>query len=125
MTRRPWLALALLAGACASRDRHHRRGVVDQHRRPARRRSAAGHVGTGVAGEPRFVVNDGGVVKPYAEVHEPFRYFVRPDGDLAAIGDLKFAAAITRGTSRPTRSSRSRLARPAVRCGSSTARSAW
>ncbi|MBK7074869.1 MAG: hypothetical protein IPH44_21480 [Myxococcales bacterium] len=97
MTRRPWLALALLAGACASET-----GIIVEVSWtnidvPPDADRLRVYVGTGVAGEPRFVVNDGGVVKPYAEVHEPFRYFVRPDGDLAAIGDLKFAAAITRG----------------------------
>lgn len=98
MTRRPWLPTALLAVAACASDT----GIIvevqwSEGDVPPDADRLRVYVGTGVAGETRFVVNAGGVVKPFAEVHQPFRYFLRPDGDVAAIGDLKFAAAITRG----------------------------
>jgi len=98
MTRLRALTLALVAAAACSSETGI---IVEVFWTPSDIPVDAAHlriyVGTGVAGEPRFVVNDGGVVKPYAEVREPFRYYLTPDGDLAEIGDLRIVAAITRG----------------------------
>ncbi|MBK9034980.1 MAG: putative metal-binding motif-containing protein [Myxococcales bacterium] len=55
------------------------------------------YVGTAVAGLPQFVVSDGGTTRAFGEVESPYRYLLRPEGDLAAIGELQIAAAITRG----------------------------
>lgn len=93
-----WLALALVAAAACAGDT----GIIvevtwDPADIPPDADRLRVYVGTGPADGSTFVVNDGGFDKPYAEVHAPYRYFVRPEGDIEAIGDLMFAAAITRG----------------------------
>ena len=98
MTRTRWLALAIVACVACAGDT----GILvevswDPATIPPEADRLRIYVGTAVTGSPSFVVNDGGLSKPYAEVQQPFRYVLKPDGDLAEIGDLMFAAAITKG----------------------------